>query len=30
MKKGKRESETTVESLELDQGLLNPPLQSPE
>uniref|UniRef100_A0A4X1TS82 Uncharacterized protein n=1 Tax=Sus scrofa TaxID=9823 RepID=A0A4X1TS82_PIG len=29
-KKGKRKSETTVESLELDQGLPNPSLRSPE
>uniref|UniRef100_A0A8I3W1S4 Chromodomain helicase DNA binding protein 6 n=1 Tax=Callithrix jacchus TaxID=9483 RepID=A0A8I3W1S4_CALJA len=29
-KKGKRKSETTVESLELDQGLTNPSLRSPE
>uniref|UniRef100_A0A8C4N1F8 Chromodomain helicase DNA binding protein 6 n=1 Tax=Equus asinus asinus TaxID=83772 RepID=A0A8C4N1F8_EQUAS len=28
--KGKRKSETTVESLELDQGLPNPSLRSPE
>ncbi|XP_049635058.1 chromodomain-helicase-DNA-binding protein 6 isoform X3 [Suncus etruscus] len=29
-KKGKRKSETTVESLELDQGLPNPPLRNAE
>ncbi|XP_073930881.1 chromodomain-helicase-DNA-binding protein 6 isoform X3 [Castor canadensis] len=29
-KKGKRKSETTVESLELEQGLPNPSLRSPE
>lgn len=29
-KKGKRKSETAVESLELDQGLPSPSLQSPE
>ena len=29
-KKGKRKSETAVESLELDQGLPNPSLRSPE
>ncbi|XP_066243885.1 chromodomain-helicase-DNA-binding protein 6 isoform X2 [Saccopteryx leptura] len=29
-KKGKRKSETTVESLELDQGVPNPSLRSPE
>ncbi|KAM4842241.1 chromodomain-helicase-DNA-binding protein 6 [Thomomys bottae] len=29
-KKGKRKSETTLESLELDQGLRNPSLRSPE